>query len=116
MEIINTYNETISHYNMKLGHAEDELNDAIRYLQELEVMAYDGWSGPAAEAFRDRVEELAREMAAPREHFEQIRQALAQLRSAIEEEIRVLMEEEASAKAKAAEAAALAAAADMILG
>ena len=113
MEIINTYDETISHYNMKLGHAEDELNDDIRYLQELEIMASDGWSGPAAEAFRDRAQELAREMAAPRDNFEQIRRALVQLRSAIEEEIRVLMEEEAAAKARAAEAAALAAATEI---
>lgn len=106
MEIINTYSETIAHYNMKLGHAEDELNDAIRYLQELEIMASDGWNGPAADAFCSRVEELEREMAFPRDNFEQIRRALAQLRSAMEEEIRTLMEE----------AAALAAAADRVPG
>ena len=36
MEIINTYDETISHYSMKLNHAEDELNLALKGLQELE--------------------------------------------------------------------------------
>ena len=30
MEIINTYSETLSHYIMKIRHAEEELEDAGR--------------------------------------------------------------------------------------
>ena len=33
MEIINTYDETIAHYSMKLSHAEEELNLALKGLQ-----------------------------------------------------------------------------------
>ena len=101
MEIINTYEETLAHYNRKLSHAEEELEDALKGLQELEILASEGWQGKASEAFRDRIQELSRQMAAPRQEFEEIRRSLSQLGAAIEEEIRLLMEAEA-AKAAAA--------------
>ena len=41
MEIINTFDETISHYCMKLNHAQEELDLALKGLQELEWLAAD---------------------------------------------------------------------------
>lgn len=95
MKIINTYEETLSHYNMKLNHAQEELEDALRGLGELEILAAEGWQGRAAEAFEERLEQLRHEMTAPREEMEEIRRLLAGLGRTIEEEIRLLMEEEA---------------------
>lgn len=97
MEIVNTYEETLSHYQMKLNHAEEELEDALKGLRELEVLASDGWQGKASMAFYDRLTELSRQMAAPKNDFDEIRQALSQLRAAIQGDIRLLMEGEADA-------------------
>ncbi len=104
MEIINTYDETLAHYRMKLNHAEEELEDALRKAKELELLAAAGWMGPAAASFGERTQELIREIEEPRRNIDQVRQALAQLRITIKEEIRVLMEEEARA-AQAAQTA-----------
>lgn len=98
MKIINTYDEILSHYNMKLNHAREELEDALRSLGELEVLAAEGWQGRAAEAFGERLEQLRHEMTAPREEMEEIRRLLAGLGRAIEEEIRLLMEEQAKSR------------------
>lgn len=114
MEIINTYDETLAHYNMKLNHAEEELDDALRSVKELGLLAAAGWMGPAASSFGERVEDLTREMREPKQGIDQVRQALAQLRMTIEDEIRALMEEEAAA-ARAAEAAAAIAAGETYL-
>ncbi|MCI8401319.1 MAG: hypothetical protein HFI38_04375 [Lachnospiraceae bacterium] len=97
MEIVNTYEETLSHYNMKLNHAGEELDEAMRELGELELLMENGWQGKAAMAFYDRLRELSRQAAAPREDFDEIRGALSQLQAAIREEIRLLTEEEAEA-------------------
>lgn len=99
MEIVNTYEETLSHYKGKLNHAEEELEDALKGFQELEMLALEGWQGKASEAFRDRIAELSRQAAGPKEDFEEIRHAFAQLGNAIEEQIRLLMEAEAKAAA-----------------
>lgn len=100
MEIINTYDETISHYNMKLNHAEDELNLALKGLQELEFLAADGWQGAAGSAILEKLLEIRREALTPRSDMEQIRASLSQLGVVIEEEIRSL-EAEAAAVAAA---------------
>ena len=99
MEIINTYDETISHYSMKLNHAEDELNLALKGLQELEFMAGDGWKGIAGTAVLDKLLEIRREALAPKGDMEQIRASLSQLTGVIEEEIRSLEAEMAAAAA-----------------
>lgn len=101
MEIVNTYEETLAHYSMKLSHAEDELNDAIKGLSELELLTGEGWQGRAGSEMAARLAELKREAAAPRDDMEQIRMALNQLRAAIEEEIRSLEAEAAAAAAAA---------------
>lgn len=97
MEIINTYDETISHYSMKLNHAEDELNLALKGLQELEFLAGDGWHGTAGSAVINKLLEIRGEAQAPRRDMEQIRSSLAQLNVVIEEEIRALQAEAAAA-------------------
>lgn len=99
MEIVNTYEETLAHYRMKLSHAEDELNDALKGLQELEILAEDGWQGRAGSELLGRLTELRREASAPGEDMEQIRVSLAQLGTAVEEEIRSLEAEAAAAAA-----------------
>ena len=106
MEIINTYDETLAHYNMKLNHAEEELCGAIQKAGELGALAAAGWMGPAASSFGERTEDLLRELREPRQSIDQVRQALAALRTTIEDEIRTLMEEEAAAAEAAAAIAA----------
>ena len=101
MEIINTYDETISHYSMKLNHAEDELNLALKGLQELEMLAADGWQGTAGNAVLNKLLEIRGEAQAPRGDMEQIRAALSQLSVVIEDEIRSLQAEMAAAEAAA---------------
>ncbi len=98
MEIINTYDETIAHYSMKLNHAQDELELALKGLQELEFLAADGWQGEAGSAFLEKLLEIRSEAQAPRSDMEQIRASLSQLGVMIEEEIRTL---EAAAAAAA---------------
>ena len=97
MEIINTYDETISHYSMKLGHAEEELALALKGLQELEMLAGDGWQGTAGRAVIDKLSEIRSEAQAPLRDMEQIRASLSQLGVVIEEEIRSLEAEMAMA-------------------
>ncbi len=99
MEIVNTYDETISHYSMKLNHAEDELNLALKGLQELEFLAGDGWKGTAGNAVVNKLLEICSEAQAPRSDMEQIRASLSQLSVVIEEEIRSLEAEMAAAAA-----------------
>ena len=99
MEIINTYDETISHYSMKLNHAEDELNLALKSLQDLEFLAAEGWQGVAGGAVMNKLAEIRRDALAPRNDMEQIRSSLAQLGVVIEEEIRSLEAEMAAAAA-----------------
>ena len=101
MEIINTYDETISHYSMKLNHAEDELNLALKSLQDLEFLAAEGWQGVAGSAVMNKLAEIRRDALAPRNDMEQIRSSLAQLGVVIEEEIRSLEAEMAAAAAAA---------------
>ena len=102
MEIINTYDETIAHYSMKLNHAEDELNLALKGLQELEFLAGDSWKGTAGSAVINKLLEIRNEAVAPRRDMEQIRSSLTQLSVVIEEEIRSLEAEMAAAAAAAA--------------
>ena len=47
MEIINTYDETLSHYIMKISHAEEELGDALKGFEELIYLGQEGWNTPA---------------------------------------------------------------------
>ena len=101
MEIINTYDETIAHYSMKLNHAEDELNLALKGLQDLEFLAADGWQGAAGSALIEKLLEIRRDALAPRNDMEQIRSSLSQLSVVIEEEIRSLEAEAAAAAASA---------------
>lgn len=101
MEIINTYDETIAHYSMKLSHAEEELNLALKGLQELEILAADGWQGIAGGEMITKLQDVRREALAPRNDMEQIRSSLAQLGTVIEDEIRSLEAEAAAAAAAA---------------
>ena len=99
MEIINTYDETIAHYNMKLNHAEEELTLALKGLQELEFLAGDGWQGTAGKAVIDKLLEIRSEAQAPMREMEQMRSSLSQLSVVIEDEIRSLEAEMAAAAA-----------------
>ena len=99
MTIVNTYDETISHYNMKLNHAEDELNLALKGLQELEFLAGDGWKGTAGSAVINKLLEIRNEAVAPKRDMAQIRASLSQLSVVIEDEIRSLEAEMAAAAA-----------------
>ena len=99
MQIINSYDETIAHYQMKLNHAEDELNQALRELQELEWMMAEGWQGTAGSAVRDKLLEIHNEVQAPKRDMEQIHSSLSQLGAVIEEEIRTLEAQMAAAAA-----------------
>lgn len=111
MEIINTYDETLAYYDRKLRHAEEELDDALRSIKGLGTPLASGWAGPAASAFAEGMEALSQKMREPKQEIGQVRQALFKLRTAIEEEIRALAQEEA----KAAEAAAMQAAGEAFL-
>lgn len=90
MEIINTYDETIAHYQMKLNHVEEELNEALHILRELELLAADSWVGQSGDAVVEKFLELRNEAQGPRGDMEQIRGALTQLGAVIEDEIRSL--------------------------
>lgn len=90
MQIINSYDETIAHYQMKLNHAEEELNQALKGLQDLEFLVGEGWHGTAGDAVMNKLTEIRSELQNPRRDMEQIRSSLSQLGTVIEEEIRVL--------------------------
>lgn len=104
MEIINTYEDTLSHYNRKLDHVGEELEDALKGLQELEILASEGWQGKASRAFCDRLTELSRQMTLPKNELDEIRRALSQMGAVIREEIRLFMEAEAAKAAAAPDA------------
>ncbi len=97
MEIINTYSETLSHYIMKVSHAEEELEDAGRGLEELSLLAEEGWRGPAGGQAQEKIRELDRQAGSLRSDMEEICGALRQLGAAVEEEIRQLKEQAAAA-------------------
>ena len=87
MEIINTFDETISHYCMKLNHAQEELDLALKGLQELEWLAADGWQSQAGSAVSDKLMEIRSEALATQRDMEMVRSSLSQLGVMIEEEI-----------------------------
>ena len=97
MEIINTYSETLSHYIMKVSHAEEELEDAGRGLEELGLLAEEGWRGPAGSQAQEKIQELNRQAGSLRSDMEEICDSLRQLGAAVEEEIRQLEEQAAAA-------------------
>lgn len=97
MEIVNVYEETLSHYSMKLSHIEDELASALKGIQELEVLVSDGWKGKAGSEMLLVAQELRQAVAAPKADIDSVRTNLTQLGVVIEEEIRTLEQEAALA-------------------
>ena len=97
MEIINTYSETLSHYIMKVSHAEEELEEAGKGFAELSLLAETGWYGSAGEQAQEKIRELNQEIGPLRSDMEAIRGALRQLGAAVEEEVRQLKEQAAQA-------------------
>ncbi len=97
MEIINTYDETLSHYIMKISHAEEELGDALKGFEELIYLGQEGWNTPAGHQAEEKIEQLRREVIPIQGDMEEICTALRQLGAAVEEEIRLLKEQAAQA-------------------
>lgn len=96
MVIINTYDETLAYYTGKLAHAEEELQETLRQLKQMEILAGDGWQGPAGESAMIRLQELQQELRKPVDEIDQIRRDLNRLSNVIEEEIRALAAEAAA--------------------
>lgn len=97
MEIVNVYQETLAHYNMKLSHIEDELAATLKGIQELEILVADGWKGKAGGETLLILQEMRQQVTAPKSDVDSMRTYLIQLGAAIEEEIRTLEQEAALA-------------------
>lgn len=105
--VFNDFGDTITHYSNRLNIASQQLNDAFKNLQEMEILAADGWKSRGGEATISKSQELRHEIKNADQSIDSALMALQGLSRAIQNEIaRRIAEWENEQREKAAREAA----------